>query len=80
MPPGILLLFLLATLAGLYRYNMRMAGFPRADEPMSLGYASDDYDEVVKLAEPMAADKVEFGATRAGGWTGRCELRDGADR
>ena len=27
VPPGILLLFLLATLSGLYRYNVRLAGF-----------------------------------------------------
>ncbi|MEM6305415.1 MAG: hypothetical protein AAF744_11880, partial [Pseudomonadota bacterium] len=27
VPPGVLLLFLLATLGGLYRYNMRMVGF-----------------------------------------------------
>ena len=65
MPPGILLLFLLATLGGLYRYNMRMAGFhhSRADalEAIVLGMKPEDLATAVKLSDAWAADKVEFG-------------------
>ncbi|MEM0947590.1 MAG: hypothetical protein AAGK37_09310 [Pseudomonadota bacterium] len=71
VPPGILLLFLLATLGGLYRYNMRMAGFhhSRADllELISMGreadakFTKEELAQAVQLADSLAADKVEFG-------------------
>ncbi|WP_375550366.1 hypothetical protein [Rhodophyticola porphyridii] len=65
LPPGILLLFLLATLSGLYRYNLRLAGFhySRAD---TLVMAMDqegglNAETLLKYADALAADKVEFG-------------------
>ncbi|MEL7254439.1 MAG: hypothetical protein AAGL23_09720 [Pseudomonadota bacterium] len=72
IPPGILLLFLLATLGALYRYNLRLAGFhaSRADllELMSMGQPSSknmfvewDKDNFSRITEALAADKVEFG-------------------
>ncbi len=72
IPPGILLLFLLATLGGLYRYNLRLAGFhaSRADllEMLMLGkpdggdmrLGKEDLDQLVQLSAAMGADKVEF--------------------
>jgi len=75
VPPGLLLLFLLVTLGGLYRYNMRMAGFhhSRADllELLAMGRDADapltkfDWEHLRLSAEALAADKVEFGATKA---------------
>lgn len=71
VPPGILLLFLLATLGGLYRYNLRLAGFhnSRADllELISMGreanakFTKEELAQAVQLADSLAADKVEFG-------------------
>ncbi len=72
IPPGILLLFLLATLGALYRYNLRLAGFhaSRADllELMSMGQTNSknmfvewDKDNFSRITEALAADKVEFG-------------------
>ena len=71
VPPGILLLFLLATQGSLYRYNLRMAGFhaSRADFlellMMSSGkrdrISKEDLEKLVNLATAMGADKVEFG-------------------
>ena len=65
VPPGVLLLFLLATLGGLYRYNMRLAGFhhSRADalELMIEGRSSAEIEDLATLADALAADKVEFG-------------------
>lgn len=70
-PQAVLLLFLLATLNGLYRYNLRIAGFhhSRADalemlsllheDPSKIG--KDDLVAFTALADQMAADKVEFG-------------------
>lgn len=65
VPPGILLLFLLATLAGLYRYNVRLAGFHngRADA-LELLVAQVDKDLLTPVADALAADKVEFGAAK----------------
>jgi hypothetical protein len=78
VPPGILLLFLLATSAALYRYNLRLAGFhdSRADvltllvqtrEPSELGklLAATPTDVGNLTALVMAADKVEMGAIKA---------------
>ena len=75
VPPGLLLLFLLVTLGGLYRYNMRMAGFhhSRADllELISIGrdpgacLSKQDWVDIRETADALAADKVEFGATKA---------------
>ncbi len=68
-PPAVLLIFLLATLAGLYRYNMRMAGFhhSRADmlEVISTKGTGDIGKTMAELAEAMAADRVEFGRGKA---------------
>ena len=65
VPPGVLLLFLLATLGGLYRYNLRLAGFhhSRADALgiFSERYDGDDITAFTGLANALAADKVEFG-------------------
>ena len=65
IPAGILLLFLLATLGSLYRYNVRMAGFyhARADalELMELELDREQFD---KLSDTLAADQVEFKGTR----------------
>ncbi|MCP3971482.1 MAG: hypothetical protein GY717_14420, partial [Rhodobacteraceae bacterium] len=64
VPPGVLLLFLLATLGGLYRYNLRLAGFhaSRADV-LELMQMSGGFDAGVlsQISDAMAADKVEFG-------------------
>lgn len=68
VPPGILLLFLLATLSALYRYNMRLAGFhhARADtlslwaDGTAKGFTADD---IAKVSSILAADMVEFGKT-----------------
>ena len=64
VPPGILLLFLLATLSGLYRYNLRLAGFhnARADilELASINKSGADPEALAKLAEAFAADRVDF--------------------
>jgi hypothetical protein len=78
LPPGILLLFLLATLGGLYRYNVRLAGFheSRADFLTLLSYGRSEAElrdilasnqgEAVNLATMvLAADKVEMGAIKA---------------
>ena len=77
-PPGILLLFLLATLGGLYRYNLRLAGFheSRADTLQLLAQGRDATQlrdilaatpgEAVNLATIfLAADKVEMGTIKA---------------
>ncbi len=64
LPPGILLLFLLATLGGLYRYNLRLAGFhhSRADALELLAEAGAyDAETLTQVADALAADKVEFG-------------------
>lgn len=65
VPPGILLLFLLATLSGLYRYNLRLAGFhhSRADVlELQIAKGSDfTPDQLAKISDAFAADKVEFG-------------------
>jgi len=67
-PPGILLLFLLATLGGLYRYNLRLAGFhhSRADllELLHIEGGLSSPQEIVELADTLAADKVEFARTK----------------
>ena len=66
------LLFLLATLGGLYRYNLRLAGFhhSRADalvllaeyqEMMEKPIGEDKVPLFVEMASLLAADKVEFG-------------------
>lgn len=64
-PQGILFLFLLATLSGLYRYNLRLAGFHngRADA-LELMVAQVDKDLLTPVADALAADKVEFGAAK----------------
>ncbi|MEO1680062.1 MAG: hypothetical protein AAFU80_18100 [Pseudomonadota bacterium] len=64
VPPGILLLFLLATLGGLYRYNLRFAGFhhSRADVLEMMREAGGmDAATLARLSDTLAADKVEFG-------------------
>ena len=65
VPPGILLLFLLSTLAALYRYNLRLAGFhhSRADalELMAMGKTKEDIEQLASIAVVLAADKVIFG-------------------
>lgn len=72
LPPAILLLFLLATLGGLYRYSLRLAGFhaSRADllemyilnREMFEGEVKDGQpSKFVQFANAFAADKVEFG-------------------
>lgn len=64
-PPAILLLFLLSTLGGLYRYNARLAGFhqARADalEMLSLARGTDDIEALKALSEALGADRVDFG-------------------
>ncbi|MCP5086972.1 MAG: hypothetical protein GY952_09245 [Rhodobacteraceae bacterium] len=64
-PPAILLLFLLATLGGLFRYNLRLAGFhnSRADALELLASYDDKaaLDTLTALSTALAADKVEFG-------------------
>ena len=65
LPPGVLLLFLLATLGALYRYSLRLAGFyhSRADalELLQAGLDPNQQKGMSALATDMAADKVEFG-------------------
>lgn len=65
VPPGVLLLFLLATLGGLYRYNLKLAGFhhSRADALVILASqpTKDDVAVLSDIAATLAADKVEFG-------------------
>lgn len=70
VPPGILLLFLLATLGGLYRYNLRLAGFHngRADvlelmlmRPEMFTPRDKEPMPLSQIADALAADKVEFG-------------------
>ncbi len=70
-PPGILLLFLLATLAALYRYNMRLAGFHQSRADALTLYAdgmvpANDMEALDRLATAIAADKVEFGRAKVG--------------
>ncbi len=78
VPPGILLLFLLATSGGLYRYNVRLAGFhdSRADALQLLSQGRTEAQlkdilattpgEAVNLASIfLAADKVEMGTIKA---------------
>ena len=64
VPPGILLLFLLATLSSLYRYNLRLAGFhhSRADvlEIISEKMSFDEIKSLSDISVSFAADKVEF--------------------
>ncbi len=63
-PQAILLLFLLATLGGLYRYNVRLAGFyhARADA-LELVQNDDEWtpETLANLGQTLGADKVEFG-------------------
>jgi len=67
IPAGVLLLFLLATLGSLYRYNTRIAGFyhARADalELMALD-DPPDMERFEALAGTLAADRVEFKAAK----------------
>jgi len=75
LPPGVLLLFLLSILGGLYRYNLRLSGFhhSRADllELISFGrgpdflISSEELSWIVQASETLAADKVEFRASSA---------------
>ena len=71
-------MFLLANLGGLYRYNLRLAGFheSRADALQLLAHGRDEIQlrdilagtpgDAVNLATLfLAADKVEMGAIRA---------------
>ncbi|ABD54920.1 WD40/YVTN/BNR-like repeat-containing protein [Jannaschia sp. CCS1] len=63
-PQAILLLFLLATLAALYRYNMRLAGFHAARADALHLYAmgrTHDPAILTEFSDALAADKVEFG-------------------
>ncbi|MEP6019847.1 MAG: hypothetical protein ABJ251_15320 [Paracoccaceae bacterium] len=68
VPPGVLLLFLLATLGALYRYSLRIAGFyhSRADalELIQNGMDPDEQAALTALATDLAADKVVFGKDR----------------
>ncbi|MEO9898567.1 MAG: hypothetical protein ABJD13_08270 [Paracoccaceae bacterium] len=68
VPPGVLLLFLLATLGALYRYSLRMAGFyhSRADALELVQSGLDTYTQtaLTALATDLAADKVVFGKDR----------------
>jgi hypothetical protein len=77
VPPGVLLLFLLGTLGGLYRYNLRLAGFhdsradalellslARSDDEVRVALDSKDSDVLLRIANALAADKVAFGAGR----------------
>ena len=68
VPPSILLLFLLATFGGLYRYNLRLAGFHHsragALELMILSEVEFDADILTKFSDALAADKVDFRAAR----------------
>ncbi|MEP6065991.1 MAG: hypothetical protein ABJ246_09160, partial [Paracoccaceae bacterium] len=68
VPPGVLLLFLLATLGALYRYSLRIAGFyhSRADalELIQNGMGPDEQAALTALATDLAADKVVFGKDR----------------
>ncbi len=61
-PAGILLLFLLATLSTLYRYNIRLAAFyhSRADA-LELISLEDDQEHLPIYATALAADTVPFG-------------------
>ena len=65
VPAGILILFLLATLGSLYRYNTRIAGFyyARADalELTTLDVEESRFDD---LSNTLAADRVDFRAAR----------------
>jgi len=66
IPPGILLLFLLATLSSLYRYNIRLAGFHHARADALTLAASDQHvntQTLSALVDSLAADKVEFART-----------------
>lgn len=65
VPPGILLLFLLATLGGLYRYNLRLAGFhhSRADA-LEILTEHVNHGALGEISDALAADKVEFGRAR----------------
>ena len=79
VPPGILLLFLLATLAALYRYNMRLSGFhhSRADalELYADGLiAKGDVEGLTKLALALASDAVAFGKVNVGFGAGNISL------
>lgn len=78
VPPGILILFLLATLGALYRYNLRLAGFhdSRADalELLARGRSAEGLRDVLATSPGeavdfatvfLAADKVEMGAIKA---------------
>ncbi|MGB3406549.1 MAG: hypothetical protein WBA67_03560, partial [Jannaschia sp.] len=63
IPPGVLLLFLLATLSALYRYNLRLAGFhsSRADVlDLVTAEGGSDLRTFTALSTALAADKVEF--------------------
>jgi photosystem II stability/assembly factor-like uncharacterized protein len=64
VPPGVLLLFLLATFGGLYRYNLRLAVFhnSRADalELLAAQQSDGTTADLAALSEALAADKVEF--------------------
>ncbi|MEP3718601.1 MAG: hypothetical protein ABJM90_02730 [Paracoccaceae bacterium] len=68
VPPGVLLLFCLATLGALYRYSLRIAGFyhSRADalELIQNGMGPDEQAALTALATDLAADKVVFGKDR----------------
>ncbi|MEM6386793.1 MAG: hypothetical protein AAF718_11220 [Pseudomonadota bacterium] len=83
VPPGILLLFLIGYLAGLYRYNMRLSGFhhSRADalELVAGGMVSKgNMDDFTKLALALAADSVEFGKMQVGLGAGNVSIERAA--
>lgn len=63
-PQAVLILFLLATFSALYRYNVRLAGFyhSRANALVLFGSsAKQSSDELLKVTEALAADRVSFG-------------------
>ncbi len=79
VPPGIVLLFLLATLAALYRYNMRLSSFHHARADALELYADGlvakgDVDGLTKLALALASDTVPFGKVNVGFGAGNISL------
>ncbi|MEM7069802.1 MAG: hypothetical protein AAF478_13070 [Pseudomonadota bacterium] len=65
VPFGVLLLFLLATLATLYRYNLRLASFynSRADALLLL-CENLKHDTLERFSDILAADKLEFAKSK----------------
>lgn len=90
VPAGVLLMFMLVTLGGLYRYNLRLAAFHESradilemvsldrDAPAIRRYLEKQPNDLNRLAMAMGADRIDLGTMRAKVANAEIELADSA--